>query len=199
MASQFRNSFWLKSNGFAPQVFLFRNIESGQVVYSQTPHVTKYQIDQQFFRPNWENRKPSKRRDLWRPMAVAQFDDYSKAVQAYHALVELRYMREVPKRKEAESLRRRNEYRRIWHSGQYRPTWAQEAASDLSTVVDEFGLNTKIYWDSLWRKGGDECWNTDLVEHVEMDQVSPREKFVVLDEIRKAGLAQLPKEEPQQA
>ncbi|QPG74377.1 hypothetical protein FOA43_001704 [Brettanomyces nanus] len=188
MASKFRNANWLKVNGFAPQIFLFRNIESGQVIYSQTPHVGKYQIKQQFFRPNWENRKPSKRRDLWRPMAVAEFENYQKAIQAYHALVELRYMREVSKRKEAETLRRRNEYQQIWYSGQYRPTWSQEATSDLSTVVDEFKLKTKIYWDSLWRKGQDKCWNTELVQHTEMDQMSPRDKFVVLDEIREKAL-----------
>lgn len=40
MSRQFRNSNWLKTNGFAPQVYLFRNIESGQVIYSQLPHVS---------------------------------------------------------------------------------------------------------------------------------------------------------------
>ncbi|VEU22958.1 DEKNAAC104016 [Brettanomyces naardenensis] len=188
MSTKFRNAHWLKTNGFAPQVYLFRNIESGQVIYSQIPHVNNYQIKQQFFRPNWENKKPSKRRDLWRPMAVAEFEDYQRAIQAYHGLVELRYMREVSKRKEAEALRRRNEYQQIWYSGQYRPTWSQEAASDLSAVVDEFQLKTKIYWDTLWRKGDDKRWNEELVEHVEMDQVSPRDKLVVLDEIREEGL-----------
>ena len=188
MASKFRNTFWLKENGFAPQIYLFRNIESGQVIYSQTPHVTKYQIKQQFFRPNWENRKPSKRRDLWRPLAVAQFQDYQQTVQAYHALVELRYMREVSKRKEAEAMRKRNIYNQIWYSGQYRPTWSQEAVADLSTVVDEFKFKTKIYWDSLWRKGEDKYWNKEFVQHEEMDQVGTREKFVLLDEIRKKGL-----------
>lgn len=197
MATKFRRPTWLKENGFAPQIFLFRNIESGQVVYSQLPHITPYQIKQQFFRPNWENRKPTKRRDLWRPMAVAQFQTYQQAVQAYHGLVELRFMREVSKRKDAEKLRRRNEYHQIWYSGQYRPTWSQEAASDLSTIVDELGLKTKIYWDTLWRKGDDKYWNKDLVQHVEMERLSPREKFVVLDEIRKQGLDDLKKEEPE--
>ncbi|GMF06850.1 unnamed protein product [[Candida] boidinii] len=191
MSRQFRNSNWLKTNGFAPQVYLFRNIESGQVIYSQLPHVSDYQIKQQFFRPNWENRKPNKRRDLWRPMAVATFETHSKAVQAYHGLVELRYMREVSKRKEAESLRKRNEYHQIWYSSQYRPTWSQESVSDLSTIIDELKLECKVHWDTLWRKGDDKYWNEELSQHFEMDQVSPREKFVILDELRKNCLNDL--------
>ncbi|GMG28258.1 unnamed protein product [Ambrosiozyma monospora] len=190
MASKFRNTHWLKSNGFAPQIFLFKNLESGQVVYSQTPHITQYQIKQQFFRPNWENRLPSPRRDLWRPMAVLQLESYEKATQAYHALVELRYMRQVSKRKEAEALRKRNEYSQIWYSGQFRPTWSQEATSDLSLIMDELKLeNVKIYWDSIWRKGDDKFWNLNKVKHLEIDNVvGTRERFVVLDEIRKLGL-----------
>jgi len=188
MATKFRTAFWLRENEFAPQIYLFRNIESGQVIYSQTPHVTKYQIKQQFFRPNWENKNPSKRRDLWRPLAVAQFQNYEQTIRAYHALVELRFMREVTKKKEAEAMRKRNIYNQIWYSGQYRPTWSQEAAADLSTVIDTLNFKTKIYWDSLWRKGEDKHWNNDLVEHKEMEQVGAREKFVVLDEIRKKGL-----------
>ncbi|KAG7699174.1 hypothetical protein KL930_002039 [Ogataea haglerorum] len=185
MATKFRQPQWLKSNGFAPHVYLFRNIESGQVMYSQTPHITKYQIQQQSFRPNWENRKPSKRRDLWRPMAVAQFDTHEKAVRAYNALVELKYMRQVSKRKEAEALRKRNQFQQIWYFGQYRPTWAQESVSDLTTVLDELKLSSKIYWDSLWRKGDDKYWKDLQVEHDELDKVSPREKFVALNEVER--------------
>ncbi|KAH3661186.1 hypothetical protein OGAPHI_006593 [Ogataea philodendri] len=183
MATRFRQPQWLAGNGFAPHVYLFRNIESGQVLYSQTPHITKYQIKQQSFRPNWENRKPSKRRDLWRPMAVAQFQSHETAVEAYNALVELKYMRQVTKRKEAEALRKRNQYEQIWYFGQYRPTWAQESVSDLNTVLDHFKLTSKIYWDSLWRKGDDKHWENLSVEHEELDKVNPREKFVVLSEV----------------
>lgn len=188
MATKFRNSHWLKTNDFAPQVFLFRNIETGQVIYSQTPHVTKYQIKQQFFRPNWENRKPGKRHDIWRPLAVAQFSNYQDAIQAYHGLVELRYMREVSKRKEAESLRKRNEWRQIWYSGQYRPTFTMESTADLSTVIDEFKFkDCKIYWDGLWWKGDSKLWN-ETIEHLDMERFGRREKFVILDEIREKGL-----------
>ncbi|ODV84406.1 hypothetical protein CANARDRAFT_176968 [[Candida] arabinofermentans NRRL YB-2248] len=186
MASKFRNSFWLKENQFAPQVFLFRNIESGQVLYSQLPHLTKYQIKQQTFRPNWENRLPSSRRDIWRPLLIAQFTTYEKAIQAYHGLVELKHMRMNHKRKEANLLRKKNEYHQIWYSGQFRPTYIQESTADLSLIIDEFKLKgTKIYWDGLWFKGGDENWNSDLVSHFEIDRVGGRERFVALDNIVK--------------
>lgn len=189
MATKFRNSHWLKTNEFAPQVFLFRNIETGQVVYSQTPHITKYQINQQFFRPNKENKKPLPRHDIWRPLAVAQFEDYQKAVQAYHGLVELRFMRQVSKKNEAQSMRKLNEYNRIWYSGQYRPTYTMEATADLSTVIDELKLskNCKVYWDGLWWRGDNKMWNDD-VEHIDMERYGRREKFVILDEIREKGL-----------
>ena len=189
MATKFRNSFWLKTNEFAPQVFLFRNIETGQVVYSQTPHVTKYQIKQQFFRPNKENKKPHPRHDIWRPLAVAQFNDYQKAVQAYHGLVELRYMRQVSRKDESQSLRKLNDYNRIWCSGQYRPTYTMESTADLSAVIDELNLseNCKIYWDGLWWRGDAKHWN-EKIEHIDLERFGRREKFVILDEIREKGL-----------
>jgi hypothetical protein len=199
MATKFRNSFWLKSNDFAPQVFLFRNIETGQVVYSQTPHVTKYQIKQQFFRPNKENKKPHPRHDIWRPLAVAQFSDYQKAVQAYHGLVELRYMREVSKKTESQSLRKLNDYNRIWCSGQYRPTYTMESTADLSTIIDELKLseNCKIYWDGLWWSGDSKNWNEE-VKHLDMERFGRREKFVILDEIRMKGLLDFASSQSQQ-
>lgn len=189
MASKFRNSFWLQSNGFAPQVFIFRNIETGQTIYSQTPHVTKYQIKQQFFRPNKENKLPHPRHDIWRPLAVVQLENYQKAVQAYHALVELRFMRQVSKKEQSQALRKLNNYERIWCSGQYRPTYTMESTADLSTVIDELDLskNCKIYWDGLWWRGDAKHWN-DQVEHLDMERFGRREKFVILDEIREKGL-----------
>lgn len=189
MATKFRNSHWLKTNDFAPQVFLFRNIETGQVVYSQTPHITKYQINQQFFRPNRENKKPLPRHDIWRPLAVAQFENYQKAVQAYHGLVELRYMRQVSKKDESQLMRKLNEHKTIWYSGQYRPTYTMEATADLSAVIDDLKLsnNCKVYWDGLWWRGDSQLWNQD-VEHIDMERFGRREKFVILDEIREKGL-----------
>lgn len=197
MATRFRNAFWLKTNDFAPQVFLFRNIETGQVIYSQTPHVTKYQIGQQFFRPNKENKKPLPRHDIWRPLAVAQFQNYQNSVQAYHALVELRYLREVKRKKDSQALRKLNEYNRTWCSGQYRPTYTMEATADLSTVIDELKLaeNCKIYWDGLWWRGDAKLWN-DSVQHEDMERYGRREKFVILDEIRAKGLLDFAKNNP---
>lgn len=189
MASKFRNSHWLKTNDFAPQVFLFRNIETGQVVYSQTPHITKFQINQQFFRPNKENKKPHPRHDIWRPLAVAQFHNYQNAVQAYHGLVELRFMRQVSKKDESQAMRKLNEYHRVWYSGQYRPTYTMEATADLSAVIDELKLseNCKVYWDGLWWRGDSKLWNENI-EHIDMERFGRREKFVILDEIREKGL-----------
>lgn len=189
MATRFRNIAWLKTNDYAPQVFLFRNIETGQVVYSQTPHVTKYQISQQFFRPNKENKKPHPRHDIWRPLAVAQFQDYKSAFNAYHGLVELRYMRQVSKKEESQSLRKLNDSQRIWCSGQYRPTYTMESTADLSTIIDELKLaeNCKIYWDGLWWKGDSKHWNPEI-KHIDMERYGRREKFVILDEIREKGL-----------
>lgn len=34
---RFRHSKWLHARGFGPDVFLFRNLESGQVMYTQLP------------------------------------------------------------------------------------------------------------------------------------------------------------------
>ena len=189
MATKFRNSFWLKSNNFAPQVYLFRNIESGQVIYSQTPHITKYQINQQFFRPNRENKKPLPRHDIWRPLAVAQFNNYFNSIKAYHALVELKYLRQVKLKDKAQNLRKLNNSNKIWCSGQYRPTYTMESTADLSTVIDELKLfdNCKIYWDGLWWRGDSKYWN-NKIEHIDMERFGRREKFVILDEIRVKGL-----------
>lgn len=40
MSNRYRPASWLRKNEFAPQVFLFRNMESGQVLYSQLPTFT---------------------------------------------------------------------------------------------------------------------------------------------------------------
>ncbi|CDK28359.1 unnamed protein product [Kuraishia capsulata CBS 1993] len=188
MSNKFRSVKWLVNNNYAPQVYLFRNIESGQVAYSQLPHINTYQLKTQWWRPNWENRKPSKRRDIWRVMAVATFEDHEKALKAYNALVELRYMREVTKRKEAESLRKRNSDGNIWYYAQYRPTYSMESVADLSEVIDQFKFKTKIHWEDIWRKGEDKHWSAELAEHIELPKFNPRERFAVLDQLREETL-----------
>lgn len=184
MASKFRSPAWLKYNGFAPRVYLFHNKESGQVIYSQLPHLSNYQIKVQFKRPNWENKKPTKRRDIWDIMCVAEFADHDAALKLYNGLVELRYMREISKRKEAEALRRRNKDGNIWYSGQFRPTYSQESVLDLSTVIDEFKLPATVYWENLWRKGDDKYWNLDLAIHKELPLILLN-RSVILKELAK--------------
>ncbi|KAI0463854.1 hypothetical protein LJB42_002862 [Komagataella kurtzmanii] len=191
MSTKLRSAKWIQKNGFAPQVFLFRNIETNQVLYSQLPHISDYQIKQQFWRPNWQDRKPQKRRDIWRCMAVADFHNYDNALKAYHALVELRYLRQVTKKEEAMAMRRRNKDGNIWYSAQFRPVHSQEAVADLSTVIDEFNMPSKIYWESLWRRGDEKYWNKDLTTHEEMDLRDPRFRTVVLNDIKEKSKAEI--------
>ncbi|CAH2353249.1 mitochondrial homologous recombination protein 1 [[Candida] railenensis] len=174
----------LQKLNLAPQIFLFKNLFSGQVLYSQVPAYHQDQIDEQFVRPNWQNRKPSRRNDLWRIMAVAEFANYEYAVAAYEGLVQLRQARDTELKKDAQELRKKNEDGNIWYSGQYRPTYSQEAVADLSHVIDEFGLeNTKIMWENLWRKGEDEYWSED-VQHDSLPAHNPKHQTILLDELR---------------
>lgn len=175
--------------GLAPQVFLFKNLFSGQVIYSQVPAYHQTQIDEQFPRANWENRKPARRNDLWRVMAVATFDNYEYATAAYEGLVQLRIARDTVQRDQAKAMRRKNDDGNIWYAGQYRPTYSQEAVADLAHVVDEFELeNTSVAWESLWRMGSDEHWRGDLVEHEEIPSFNPKYQSVLLDQLRERGV-----------
>lgn len=189
LAKRFHNANWLKNKGFAPQVFLFRNLESGQVLYSQLPYYSDYQIKQQFQRPNWQNRLPSVRRDIWRIMSVASFESHEAAVEAFKGLVELKHMREKSLRKQAGSLRKLNQDGNIWFSAQYRPTYTQEAVSDLSTIIDEMQLSSKIYWENLWRKGDDKYWNTKLVKHSQLEKFNPRDESIILKQLNQKVMA----------
>lgn len=192
----------LKQLNLAPQIFMFKNIFSGQVLYSQVPGYHQDQIDQQFVQPNWQNRKPSRRNDLWRLMCVVNFGSYNQAVEAYKGLVDLRIVRDVVKPDEADSMRKKNNEGNIWYAGQYRPTYSQEAVADLSHVIDEFNLgNTKIMWESLWRKGADEHWRADLVEHESLPPFNPKLETVLMDELREKALYefQLQREQQEQS
>ena len=178
----------LERLGLAPQVFLFKNLFSGQVLYSQVPAYHQDQIDAQFIRPNWENRKPSRRNDLWRVMAVAEFSLYEYAVAAYKGLVHLRHLRDVELQKEAKAMRKKNDEGNVWYLGQYRPTYSQEAVADLGHVIDEFGLSgSKIFWENVWRKGGDEHWSAD-VEHEVLPPLNPKHQSIFLDELRQKSV-----------
>lgn len=173
----------------APQLFMFKNLFSGQVLYSQVPAYHQDQIDAQFLRPNWENRKPGRRNDLWRIMCVVNFANYEYAVAAYKGLLQLREARDIHLKKDAQAMRKKNDDGNTWFSGQYRPTYTQEAVADLAHVIDEFELdNTTAFWESLWRKGEDEHWRADLVQHDELPVFNPKYQSVMLDEMREMAL-----------
>lgn len=196
--SRFRTAKWLESNGYAPQVFLFRNLERGQVVYSQLSIVGQRQINVLFKRPNRENRKPSTRRDLWKCMCVVDLGNYVDAVQLYQNLVRLRYMRDVLYAKENDKLRLKNEWGNVWNSGLFRPTFTQEAVADLresllkldssSKDVDQNLLDATIYWEDAWRMGDKEKYWTPVlpnVHHELMERTfnTSREESALLKEL----------------
>lgn len=184
----------LISLNMAPQVFLFKNLFSGQVLYSQVPAYHQDQIDMQFLRPNWENRKPNRRNDLWRIMCVANFSSYEYAVAAYNGLVQLRKVRDTIKQKDAKLMRKKNDEGNTWYSGQYRPTYSQEAVADLSHVIEEFELeNTILHWENLWRKGDDEHWRPDLVLHETLPPFDPRQQTILLDDLRAKAVEEFSK------
>lgn len=181
--------------GMAPQVFMWKNIFLGQVLYTQVPAFHQKQINQQFIQPNWQNRRPLRRNDLWRVMAVATFDNYDYAVAAYQGLVDLRRARDTVLKKQAQEMRRKDDEGNTWYLGQYRPTYTQEAVADLNHVIDEFGLeNTEVAWELLWRKGDDLLWDAELVRHSELPAFSPKDQTVMLDELRLKALEAFAKE-----
>lgn len=183
----------------APQVFLFKNLFTGQVLYSQVPAYHQDQIDAQFPNPNWQNRKPSRRNDLWRIMCVATFASHEYAVAAYKGLVQLREVRDLHQPKEAKQLRKKNEEGHTWYSGQFRPTYQQEAVADLAHVIDEFELeNTKLTWENVWRKGEDKHWRGDLVTHDTLPPFNPRDQTVMLDSLREKAIKAFAEERSQQ-
>lgn len=179
----------LVKNDLGPQVFVFRNLFSGQVLYSPVPAYHNDQINEQFVNPNWQNRKPSRRQDLWKIMCVVNFDNYDYATAAYKGLVDLRRVRDTYQRKEANSMRKKSEDGHIWHSGQYRPTYTQEAVADLTHVIDEFELEgTTIFWANEWHKGDEKYWRHDLVEHQKLPVHNPKHQSVLLDVMRKKAI-----------
>ncbi|EDK43577.1 mitochondrial recombination protein 1 [Lodderomyces elongisporus] len=173
----------LQSLELAPQVFLFKNLFSGQVLLSQVPAYHQDQIDVQFPNPNWQDRRPSRRQDLWKIMCIANFNNYEYATAAYEGLLQLKKLRQVSK--DANDMRRKNEEGNIWFSGQFRPTYSQEAVADLAHVIDEFELEgTRLFWENEWRKGDEKYWNLDLVEHDKLPVHSPNQQTVLLDVMR---------------
>ena len=201
--SRFRPGTWLAEKGYAPHVYLFRNLERGQVVYTQLPLVGhKQATGAQFAQPNWDNRLPPQRRDLWRCMAVVATPSYNAAVQLYQNLARLRYMRDVlaaPK-KEAQDMRKKNEFGRVWYSGQFRPVYAQEAVADLREALVKLdgkeGNSATVYWEDAWRMGDlEKHWNGVLPglkhELIARDCNTAREESQILKELGKLTLSNM--------
>ncbi|EGV60358.1 mitochondrial ous recombination protein 1 [Yamadazyma tenuis] len=174
-----------------PQLYVFHNRFSGQVLYSQVPGFHQDQIDAQFTRPNWQNRKPNRRTDLWKLMCVVNFSNHEYAVAAYHGLKDLRKCRDTVQQQVAKAMRKKDDDGNIWSSGQYRPTYAQEAVADLSHVIDEFELeNTRVMWESAWRKGDDARWRNDLVEHETLPPFTTKYQTALMAELQEKAVAE---------
>ncbi|SMN20837.1 similar to Saccharomyces cerevisiae YDR296W MHR1 Protein involved in homologous recombination in mitochondria [Maudiozyma saulgeensis] len=200
--SRFRPAQWLQKKGLAPHVYLFRNLEKGQVVYSQMPLVSQRQIDPLFLRPNWDNKKPSTRRDLWKCMAVVRVPSHLAAVQLFQNLSRLRYMRDVLYSRENDKLRMKNDMGRVWHSGHFRPGFAQEAVADLKESLlkldDNSGGEATIFWEDPWRMGDlEKYWTKELpsVKHEMIDRNCnvAREESQILKELAQQTLESMEK------
>lgn len=125
---------------------------------------------------------PDPRRDIWRPMAVAQLPNYELAVECYESLVTLRHYRDKIHKDLANSWRKRNEDGNIWYSSQYRPTYTQEAVADLATVLEAFEGPATVHWESQWRRGDDKHWSS-LITHEELPKYNSRDSSAVLREL----------------
>ncbi|GCE96981.1 mitochondrial ous recombination protein 1 [Zygosaccharomyces mellis] len=188
--SKFRPATWLEGAGYAPQVFVFRNLETGQVLYSQFPNFTQQQVNKQYQRTDWSNRKPATRRDIWRCMCVVDMPTYESGVKLYQNLCRLKYLRDVRMPQEAQKYRKLNEDGHIWYNSQYRPTYTQEAVADLRESISKSGCNNHItiHWEDPWRMGDKSKYWTPIlpgVQHSLMSRVGniAREQSSVLREL----------------
>ncbi|CCK73015.1 mitochondrial 54S ribosomal protein mL67 KNAG_0M01620 [Huiozyma naganishii CBS 8797] len=193
--NKFRTAKWLMKHGSQPQVYLFRHLEKGSVVYSQFPRVTKQSLEKGYPRPCWDNKKPEGRRDLWKLMCLVRTGSHESAVQLYQNLNRLRYMRDVLYPSQAQKWRKLNEDKRIWYSGQFRPVYGQEAVADLRESLLKLNLGDSqgseppnigpvtIFWEDLWRMGNkDTHWQEkDFPFPIQHEQI-PREGNVVREE-----------------
>lgn len=182
-AGKLRRPTWLRQHRYGPNVYIFRNLETNQVLYTQLPFPQQYNIKKQFQGPNWQNRLPSLRNDLWRPMAVAQTRTYESAVDLYEKLVQLRHMRDYTHNKQANAMRKKNKDGNIWYFSQFRPTYTQEAVADVISSLEHLNVPAKIHWEDAWRRGDQREWETVAVDHENMPRYNPRERHVVLRKI----------------
>lgn len=115
-------------------------------------------------------------------MAVVQLPDYELAVECYESLVTLRHHRDKLQKDLSNSWRKRNEDGNIWFSGQYRPTYTQEAVADLASVLEGFESSAVVHWENQWRRGDDKHWSP-LVKHEELPKYNPRDSVSVLRQL----------------
>lgn len=184
-----RSARWLRQFRYGPLVVGFRNLETGQVVWSQTLAPQQYYLDRQFRWPNWQNRKPNLRKDIWRCLAVAEVPTHEQAVQLYRNLVRLRELRDMEMRNQARDWRRKNEFGNIWYWNQYRPTYTQEAVADVISALEVLKVPAKLWWDGDFRRGAPEYWDGLEVEQAVLPRHSPREQFAVLNRLRIESLS----------
>jgi hypothetical protein len=178
-----KSASWLRNNQCGPNVYAFRNLETGQVLYSQTLHPKEHDIKQQFQFTNWQNRLPSTRKDIWRPLAVVELPSHEDAVTFYYSLVRLRYMRDRSMKEQANDWRKKSKDGNIWYYSQFRPTYSQEAVADIASAVDASDVECRIKWENEWRRGDDKYWQGLKVVHDYLPKYNPREQNVVLRQI----------------
>lgn len=126
-------------------------------------------------------------------MCVVDMPSYESSVKLYQNLRRLRYLRDVRLSKEADSMRKKNDEGNIWYSMQYRPTYTQEAVSDLieslgKTFRDTADHSATLHWEDPWRMGDKaKFWTPKLpnVNHAVMNRLgnSAREQSSLLREL----------------
>lgn len=179
----FRGANWLIKHRYGANVYVFRNLESGQVLYTQTPYPQEYNRSEQFQYASLENRLPKLRRDLWRAMTVVELPTHEKAVEFYEDLVQLRNMRDRTQKHQADLWRKKDADGRVWSWGQYRPTYTQEAVADLLSAAEAAETDVHLHWEDAWRKGDDKHWQAVNVTHHVMKSCKPEQRFVILRDL----------------
>lgn len=187
--SRFRTAQWLKKSGYLPQVYIFRNLESGQTLYSQLSVYNNRLITKQFDKTgsvNQFNKKPKLRNDLWRLMCFVKMDNHEQCVKLFQDLNRLKYLRGMMKKN----------YKKFYFSGKFKPLLLQETVADLKESLlhikddDVNSFKCDIYWEDLWRMGNKETvWDKELgmINHHAIPKTLDlgRDKSVVLKELCK--------------
>lgn len=97
-------------------------------------------------------------------------------------------------------MRKKNEFGRVWYSGQFRPVYAQEAVADLREALVKLdgkeGNSATVYWEDAWRMGDlEKHWNGVLPglkhELIARDCNTAREESQILKELGKLTLSNM--------